>query len=311
MTPETLSSLRDILPAFASADPIPAELREYLRFYGVDFTYAYPAAQYRAGTVESGQYRLMLHRWLQPNARANLFIVHGYFDHSGIYGRLIEYGLSRGCNVLIFDLPGHGLSTGEPATIDDFSHYSRAMDDVLAVAQLPQLPLWAMGQSTGCAALVQFARTHSWSFDRTVLLAPLVRPANWFRVRAAHSVLKRFVDDIPRTFNENSSDSGFLDFIQRDPLQAKRVSIRWVGALKRWIASLPRGDLGVGPGLIIQGERDTTVSWRYNLKIIQQLFPGSEVHYLPEAGHQLANEAQRIRERYFSVLDRYLGIGKS
>ena len=141
-----------------------------------------------------------------------------------------------------------------------------------------------------------------------MLLAPLVRPANWFRVRTAHSVIGRFVDDIPRRFNVNTSDSAFLDFLQRDPLQAQRVSVRWVGALKRWIASLPQTDLGVGPGLVIQGEQDTTVSWRYNLKIIRRLFPDSEVHYLPEAGHQLANEADTIRQRYFSVIDRYLGI---
>ena len=33
-------------------------------------------------------------------------------------------GLLHRYNVLIFDLPGHGLSSGEPAVIDDFSDYS-------------------------------------------------------------------------------------------------------------------------------------------------------------------------------------------
>jgi lysophospholipase len=311
LTPQELSSLRASLPAFAGDEALPPGLQAFCRFYTIDFSASHPQAEYTAGVIQSGQFQLMLHRWLQPDARANLLLVHGYFDHSGIYGRLVEYGLSRGCNVLIFDLPGHGLSSGEPAAIDDFSHYSRAMDDALTAAQLPRLPLWVIGQSTGCAAIVQYARSHKWPFARTVLLAPLVRPANWFRVRTAHSVLQRFVDDIPRRFNDNSSDAAFLDFVQRDPLQARHVSVRWVGALKRWIASLPLADLGVGPALVIQGERDSTVSWRYNLRIIQRLFPGSEVHYLPTAGHQLANEAQEIRRRYFSVIDRYLAIGRS
>ena len=154
MTPAELNQLRENLPPFAEGSSLPAGLQDYLHFYDLDFSQRYPGAQYNAGTIQSGQFSLFTQRWLLPNARANLLLVHGYFDHAGIYDKLIDYGLSRGCSVLIFDLPGHGLSTGERAVIDDFADYGRAVNAVIGGARLPPLPLYALGQSTGCAALI-------------------------------------------------------------------------------------------------------------------------------------------------------------
>jgi len=306
LTPEQLQELRRDLPLFADAVPPSAQLQHFCRYYGLDFAARCPDVEHLAGTVRSGDYTLAVHLWRRDGASANLLLLHGYFDHTGLFGKLIEYGLSRNCNVLIFDLPGHGLSSGEPAAIDDFSDYSQAIVDVLATVQLPEVPLWVMAQSTGCAALVDLARKQVWPFSAAVLLAPLVRPVGWLRVRVAHMLLQRFVDSVPRKFAQNSSDLKFLEFVQRDPLQSKRVSIRWVGALRRWLAALPQRDLGVGPVLIIQGDADKTVAWRYNLKIINRLFPGSQVEYLPGAGHQLANESAVIRQRYLAVVENWL-----
>jgi lysophospholipase len=228
-----------------------------------------------------------------------------YFDHSGIYDKLIDYGLSRNCNVLVFDLPGHGLSSGARAVIDSFADYGNALTDVVAGADLPPLPIFAIGQSTGCSALMEVARCHQWPIEKVALLAPLVHPAGWFRMRVGHSLLHRFTDSLERKFNENTSDLGFLDFLRAEPLQSHRVSLLWIAALKRWLQDLPISDLGVGPALVIQGLKDGTVDWRYNMQVITDLFPGSEIHYLQEAGHQLANESLSIREDYFAILDSY------
>lgn len=306
MTPLQLERLRQQLPPFGdNAAPSP-DLQAFCDFYALDFATRLPHVTHVAGRVRSGDFNLAVHRWCLRDARANLLLVHGYFDHTGLFNKLIEWGLSRGCNVLIFDLPGHGLSTGEPAVIDDFGDYSRAIDDVLHAANLPALPLWVMAQSTGGAALLDFAARYDWPFRAAVLLAPLVRPANWRRVRFSHALLKPFVHSIARTFSVNSSDPVFLEFLKRDPLQCQRISLRWVGALRRWLEALPRRDLGVGPALIIQGDADATVDWRYNVAAICQLLPGSRVEYLHGARHQLANESPAIRSDYLKRVEAWL-----
>lgn len=304
MTQQELEQLRAALPAFGENE-VSGLLQRYLDFYDLDFSVAFPASQYRFGVIDSGPYRLMTQCWLVPGARANLFLVHGYFDHSGLYDKLVAYGLSRQCNVLIFDLPGHGVSSGEAVVIDSFGDYADAVQDVLAGVDLPDLPLYGMAQSTGCAALMECAKSQRWPFQRVAFLAPLVRPAGWLGVRAGRFLLHRFRDTVPRSFNRNSSDEAFLLFVRNDPLQCRHISLRWLAALQRWLSGLPLEDLGVGPVQVIQGRQDTTVDWRYNMGAVSKLFPGTSVDYLPDAGHQLANESAEIRAHYFRTLDRY------
>jgi len=306
LTPEQLQSLRRQLPAFVEGAAPSPQMQAFCDFYGIDFTARWPQVTHTVGQLVSGDFTLAVHRWRQDGARANLLLVHGYFDHSGLYGKLIEWGIAHRCNVVIFDLPGHGLSSGEPAVIDDFGDYSRAVEDVYRAADLPSLPWWVMAQSTGCAALVDFARRYHWPFAATVLLAPLVRPAGWRGVRFAQRLLNPFVDSVRRTFAVNSSDREFLAFLKQDPLQSQRISLRWVGALRRWLHDLPARDLGVGAALVIQGEADGTVDWRYNVPFVLRLFPGSEVVYLKHAGHQLANESEHFRQEYLRHVERWL-----
>lgn len=315
-TAESLAALAKGLPDFhegvSPGDKVLSGLEgldRYLHFYHLDFAERLPGVRHRIGAIQSGDYRLAVQTWEQPGARHNLVLLHGYFDHTGLYGNLIAHGLARGANVTIFDLPGHGLSSGAPASIDDFASYGLALADVLGAVHLPALPWAVIAQSTGGAALVEFARHQagSWPFRNTVLLAPLLRPAQWRRVCLAHTLVHRLVDSVPRRFAENSSDREFLDFVQRDPLQSRRIPVAWVGALRRWQAGLPREDLGVGPALLIQGDADQTVDWRYNLPQYGKLFPGLRIELLPGAGHHLANEAVGLRERYLRLVDRYCG----
>ena len=306
LTLELLQRLRQQLLPFDGCVQSSPELRSFCHFYGLQFETQLPCVEHVAGRVQSGNYTLAVHHWCQPDATANLLLLHGYFDHTGVFSKLIEWGLLHRYNVLIFDLPGHGLSSGEPAVIDDFSDYSQAIADVLRAVSMPSLPLWTMAQSTGCAALVDYASKYPWPFAASVLLAPLIRPVRWKRVRAACLLLNNIVDSLPRKFSPNSSDLEFQRFLTSDPLQSQRISLRWVSALQRWLSQLRYRDLGVGPALIIQGEDDATVDWRYNVGVIRQLFPASEVVYLSEAGHQLANETDKIRSNYLLKVEAWL-----
>ncbi|MEM1112616.1 MAG: alpha/beta hydrolase [Pseudomonadota bacterium] len=295
-----LDALRQGLPEFADASETSPELQAFCANYCIDFDQRLSHVSHRAGYVASGNYRLATHRWTLRGARGNLLLVHGYFDHTGLFDKLIRWGLESGYNVLMFDLPGHGLSTGEPASIGDFGEYAQAIHNVLAVADLPELPLYVMAQSTGCAALMELAQHHPWPFDAAVFLAPLIRPANWRFISVAYPLLSPWKSSVPRGFARNSGDQDFLNFIRNDPLQSHRTPLRWVGALKQWLKRLPLADLGVGPILVVQGEADGTVWWRYNMEQMPKLFPGCDIFYLSDAGHQLANETTALRQQYLA-----------
>jgi alpha-beta hydrolase superfamily lysophospholipase len=306
LTPEQLDSLRAELPPFGEEVDSSPELQTYLSFYKINFVEQNLAVDHDFGTIDSGLYQLAVHRWQHRDAVANLLIVHGYYDHTGLFGRLIEWGLRHGCNVVAFDLPGHGLSTGEPAEIQNFSEYAEAVYHVLEKVDLPALPIWAMGQSTGCAALIEFARRYTWPFAATVMLAPLVRPFGWRGITFAHTFLNPFIDSLGRKFANNTGDRDFLKFIERDPLQCRRVPLIWIKALRAWLADLEFRALDAGSLLIVQGDKDFTVDWRYNTGKVQKLFPESQIEYMSGAGHQLANETVAVREKYFAKVLGYL-----
>jgi alpha-beta hydrolase superfamily lysophospholipase len=245
--------------------------------------------------------------WTRPGATCTLLLVHGYFDHVGLYRHLIGHGLERGCDVVAFDLPGHGLSTGAEAETEDFDEYRCALRDVLlAVEPLPG-PRYAIGQSTGGAVIMEYLyRDPPVPLDRIVLLAPLVRPCNWLQVRTAHALLHRFVDRIPRRFADNSQDAEFLAFVRTDPLQSRTISVKWIGALRRWLEDFRLRKPRTEAMLVVQGDADETVDWRYNIPRIRQLFPRARFHFVPGGRHHLANESADIRSDIYKVIDPYL-----
>ncbi|MEH6580730.1 MAG: alpha/beta hydrolase [Halioglobus sp.] len=303
---ESLEALRQSLQPLGSGTEPSVALRDFCRHYQIDFGERLPDVSHRIGAVQSGDFSLAVHCYEVVGASRNLLLVHGYTDHVGLFRHLIEYGLQQGCNVVAFDLPGHGLSTGDFVVIDDFSDYSQAIVNVMAAAQMPEIPWWTMAQSTGCAALIDYAGKYPWTFYAAVFLAPLIRPVGWGRIRVGHALLRRFRDSIGRKFAANSGDAAFLEFLKSDPLQSRRISIRWVGALRRWLSGLEFKDLGVGPVLVLQGDADGTVAWRYNMKKLVKLFPGTDIEYLPGAGHHLANETAEIRRLYLGKVGRFL-----
>ena len=285
----------------------PDDTAAYLDYYGLDVSPQFPQVSLGLGTVSSGDHRLALHCWEQPAASSTLLLVHGYFDHVGLYGHLLRFGLGRGYNVVAFDLPGHGLSSGPRAEIRDFAEYRDAIADVLdAVSYLPG-PRYVIAQSTGAAATMDYLqRVEEPVLDKVILLAPLVRPVQWRKILLIHRLLNRFVDRVPRRFANSSQDEEFLSFLRGDPLQSLEVPVCWVTALQRWLPRFLSGPVCHHEILVVQGDADDTVDWRFNLEQIRRLFSSVTVQLIPGGRHHLANECAAVRERYFTLLRGYL-----
>jgi len=299
--------LRSGLAPLSSRQPLSAEALAYQRFYGLDLP-----VQRLLGSFEAGGFELVGQAWLPPQPVATLFVLHGYYDHMGLYRHVIEWALSKGFAVVSCDLPGHGLSSGERASISDFGLYQQTLVALFGQARELELPRpWHLcGQSTGGAIAVDHvlhAGEHSPVDGELILLAPLVRPRAWHWSKLSYRLLRHFVNGIQRQFSENSNDPAFLPFLQADPLQPRRLPTAWVGALMSWVKRIEAAPPSTRRPLIVQGEADGTVDWRYNLKVLKAKFADPQILLLPEARHHLANELPATRQRYLDFISQRLG----
>ncbi|MDR0209543.1 MAG: alpha/beta hydrolase [Pseudomonas putida] len=300
--------LRASLPPLAARQPLSAQGQDYQRFYGLNL----PVRQSWLGGFSAAGFELVGQVWLPERPTATLFLLHGYYDHMGLYCHVIEWALSQGFAVISCDLPGHGLSSGERASIADFGAYQQVLDALFEQARLLDLPRpWHLcGQSTGGAIVVDHVLHHgarSPADGQVILLAPLVRPRAWYWSKFSYSVLRHFVNGIERRFSENSNDPAFLPFLEADPLQPRRLPTAWVGALVAWVKRIEAAPRSMRRPVIVQGEADATVDWPYNLKVLKAKFAEPQILMLPEARHHLANELPDIRQRYFAFIDQRLG----
>jgi len=286
----------------------------YCRYYQLDFAERLPNVQHRFGYVEVDGYQLATHYYCPPAKppRATVLILHGYFDHSGLYKHLIDFCLQREYAVLIYDLPGHGLSSGKTGEIGDFQEYVQVLAHFVGLhKQHVDVPCHVLGISTGCAIIMEYLAAHKFNesttpFASTLLLAPLVRPVEWVKLRLMYALLRPFVKSVARSFISSSHDANFVHFVEHsDPLQNRRVAVNWVGALIQWVKRFRAVRLELSP-VIIQGGEDETIDWRFNLTTIQRVFKNPPIHFIPEAKHQLANESSKIRGQVFGFLAPYL-----
>ncbi|MDX1451440.1 MAG: alpha/beta hydrolase, partial [Oleiphilaceae bacterium] len=203
---------------------------EYFRYYNSALYEEIDGLDQRIGWLETPDFRIVVQSFVPKDAKATVFVFHGYFDHAGIYQRLIRFLVQHDFAVVIYDMPGHGLSSGKPTSIDSFQQYQDAMDACLGACRgvLPE-PFHAVGQSTGGAVLIDRMLSEGCdqqSFDKVVLLAPLIRPAAWQGVARLHSVVSPFLKVWHRTFSQNSSDVQFVKFLkENDPLQSKWLAV--------------------------------------------------------------------------------------
>jgi alpha-beta hydrolase superfamily lysophospholipase len=300
-------TLRASLAPLAKRQPLSKQAQDYQRFYGLNL----PAQSWLGGFQAAG-FELVGQVWLPEKPVATLFLLHGYYDHMGLYRHVIEWALKLGHAVISCDLPGHGLSSGERASISDFAVYQQVLDVLFEQARGLELPRpWHLcGQSTGGAIAVDHLLhqgERSPIDGEVILLAPLVRPRSWRWSKFSYRVLHHFVNGIERRFSENTNDPTFLPFLEADPLQPRRLPTAWVGALIAWVKRIEAAPHCARRPLIVQGEADGTVDWPHNLEVLKAKFSEPQILMLPEARHHLANERPDIRRRYFDFIKHRLG----
>ncbi|MDH0745669.1 alpha/beta hydrolase [Pseudomonas sp. GD03842] len=290
------------------------EEQAYQRFYSLAGLGREGRITSRLGRFEVGGYEIVTQLWTPEQPVATLVLVHGFYDHMGLYRHVIEWALGLGFAVISCDLPGHGLSSGTRASITDFAEYQAVLERLFAEADALRLPKpWHIcGQSTGGAIVIDHLLHHGDASPidgQSILLAPLVRPRGWTWSKVSYYLLRAFVKGIDRRFSENSNAPAFLPFLMADPLQPRRLPTEWVGALAKWIVRIESAPHSARSPLIVQGESDMTVDWSHNLAVLNEKFAHPQIFMMHEARHHLANELPELRARFFEFLTSRMGQG--
>lgn len=305
-------TLRASLQPLSAMEPLSVEARAYQRFYGLERLVGKGPTRNWLGRVDVAGYEIVGQVWLPEQPVATLFLLHGFYDHMGLFPHLIEWALTMNFAVIACDLPGHGLSGGARASINDFAEYQSVLQRLFveaATLQLPQ-PWHLMGQSTGGAIVIDHVLNqgaNSPAQGHVILLAPLVRPRAWGWSKLSYYLLKPFVKGIARRFTENSNAPAFLPFLLADPLQPRSLPTAWVGALARWIKRIESAPRSHRSPIIIQGEADMTVDWGHNLSVLNEKFDHPKILMVSQARHHLANELPELRAQYLAFIEQAMG----
>ncbi len=302
-----LSRIRaEMLPLKPGADSYPPStaIADYFRFYGL----GHGECRHLFGTFVVQGRTLAGHIFLPAQAKGTIFLLHGYYDHSGIMSRLIAFCLDEGLAVAIFDLPGHGLSSGPRFAINDFAEYAAALTAFVDLCQdhLPS-PFHLMAHSLGCAIAYEYLQNSTQaSFVKIIFLAPLIHSRPWLPSKFFYLLSKPFTSKVPRIHRHNSSDPDFLAFTKKDPLQQEKiVNLDFLGALFRWEKRAQQYSMRNQALLIIQGQDDVLLDWPYNITFLKARFSEVKSQLIAGANHQLANESPALRAELFGHLKAY------
>ncbi len=232
--------------------------------------------------------------------KAVVALAHGYGEHVGRYGHVIEALNRRGYAVFAADHRGHGASPGRRTSIRRFDDY---VDDFHALAgrarsRCPALPLYVLGHSMGGLIATRYALRHQGGLTGLVLSGPaliLSRSVPTWQTNLLLS-LSRLVPDLPLL----KPTAGLLS---RDPeveLRAKSDPLNYQGWIRLCLAREiylagedTRDHLAeiTLPFLVMHGEADKVTSPRGSEMLYQQARSTDKTLKLwPDDRHEIFSE---------------------
>ena len=276
----------------------------YFRYYNFDFK----ETSHFWGTFNSGDKKIAAHIFMPSDSKGSVFLLHGFFDHTGIMKNLIRHCLDRQYAVAVYDLPGHGFSSDQGLAINDFSEYVSVLEDFIKTCKdhLPR-PFHLIGHSTGGAIAFEYMNsTDNIVFEKIIFLAPLIHFTSWKITKGGYIIAKPFVKSLPRKFRKNSSDSEFLKRYRNDPLRTKRFPLKWLNAIYKWDKRIKGYQPVSKPVLVIQGTEDKVVDWKYNIEFLEKKLSKIKVKWIQSAKHQLINERESVKTKVLNSITMYL-----
>lgn len=282
------------------------EIESYFKYYGINFK----IDSHHFGYYKSLNKKLAAHIFFNHKNIGTVLLIHGYLEHSAVsFSKLIPVLLENGYCVAAVDLPGHGLSEGGRGDIRNFREYLQVIKDFYNeyLIKLPK-PYHIIGHSTGCAGILNALHDNTINFDSYILAAPLIRPDLWNLTKLGMFLTGWFLKKVPVSAERGTNNKTHAEFLSNnDPLFIRQLPLSWVRALFRWEKEIKKNSINYKKIYILQGRKDKSLSWKYNVKYFNQYFPNCRIKYFPEANHCLFSEPEPVRKRIIESVLLFLG----
>ncbi len=288
---------------FTTIPSYSSQTLSYFDYYNLNFE-----AVHYFGTFESQDFTIAAHIFDPGEARGTVFLLHGYYDHTGILSNIIKLCIEKKLAVAVFDFPGHGLSSGTVASIDSFSQYVSAFKDFFELCK-PYItkPYYMIGHSMGGAVIFEYLfQNKNNPFEKSILLSPAVRSSYYILSRIGYFIMSPFWDYAPRWFRNSSSNKQFLEFYRTDPIQYRRFPMKWADSFYTWNRRIKNYSKISSDVTVIQGTKDNVVDWRYNIPFLKKKIPNLKTIYIKNARHQLMNEGEPFLGKFNKALKKQL-----
>jgi acylglycerol lipase len=264
-----------------------------------------------------GGLRLFWQAWLPEGpARAIVLVAHGYAEHGGRYGNLVERLVPRGFAVYALDQRGHGRSEGPRGHVGRFSEFVADLHAFRVRIEEEERgkPLFLLGHSMGGLVAVRYLLTNASGIDGAILSSPALGIEN--EPPKILQWLGRLLSWIaPRTSFQGNVDPQFLSHdpsvvraYTADPLVHRRATARFFTEFK-WAMRNAQERAGVIrlPILILQAGDDRLVRAAATETFAAEIGSNEkELHVYPGLFHEIFNETEN--ERVFADLERWLEL---
>ena len=186
--------------------------------------------------------KLFTTHYSTENPVGTIMWIHGFAEHSGRYTDTINFFLQHGFDSLIFDLRGHGKSSGTRAYVDSFNQYIKDVDHIYkAYKNTLKEPIYLLGHSMGGLITVRYLQQDK--FTIPVKKAILSAPALGLKIKvpAWKEILSNIVVKIyPKlaiptgmSGKDMTHDPKAAQEYDNDPMVLKKATAGWYHEFKK------------------------------------------------------------------------------
>lgn len=241
-----------------------------------------------------------------PAGRGRIVIVHGYAEHKGRYGQLVETLVAAGYACHLLDLRGHGESGGPRGHVSRFEDYrtdlERFLEEVRALDTAPS-PLLLLGHSLGGLIALDFVLHHPQVFDSLAVVSPFLAPA--LAIPFFKRTLLPLAANLAPTLAVQSGldpkglshDAAVVGAYEADPKVFPTVTLGWFSAVQAAQEEVfAQAPAIVAPILVLIGGADPIADPERGRAFFARLGSASKrLVVYPGLFHEVLNEVERAQ----------------